>query len=396
MKCISRALAAPGDAWADLHRLTAEAVPEPLPESVETALHKLRPYEGWEVLMRGLMRTSSTSPGDPNPMSWASSTAYWHASALKHILSTAHAAGLSCETFSDLQQTAVLDALEKRLGPKPLAKGLVSANAAGIPIASNATPLPKTWGGLYLRGILCSLRTCLHASKISCSTDLKARIDFHSTADRRPVDERLFSKEVYLTGAAALDAYGRISKAAGYAKGSSIRTGARLLAVAADGAPRRGELGKADRRLVHSNVLAASQEVKVFIPRATSKARRTRILLLRDPRAIRLILDMKHGAGGYELFRQPDGQPFKLEALDYLLRRVTTMAVGKPASYNMLRRANARAQGTTNERSMQLGRSLKSTQTNVIYNTNLVHTANTVLVAARKRARAAAEKAGYV
>lgn len=392
---ISSALAAPGTAATDLLRLEAEAIPEALSERVESALVKLRPYQDWELLMRTLMHTSSDLLSAPNPSVWESTTAFWHATTLRYIIETCQAAGVPADKFHVLQSAEVLDALESRLRPKPSTIASTRRDPADDVQTGNNAPLAKTWGGVYLHGILCSLRTCLHAAKIGSSPDLNARIEFYSTAERRPVEERLFLKETYLAGAAALDAFGRIAQATGRAKGPTIRTGARLLAVAADGSPRRGELGRADRRLVHNNPLAAMPEVKVFIRRATSKARRTRILWLRDPRAIRLMADLREGPGGYQLLRRPNGKPFGLASLDALLRRVTIMAVGQPASYNMLRRANAYAQITTAGRSAQLGRSQKSTQTNAIYHPAMVHNASSGLAAARERARSAAVRAGY-
>jgi hypothetical protein len=392
----STALAPPGTAAADLLRLEAAAVPEPLSQKAERAIRKLRPYEGWEARMESLIRTCSEVPGAPNPSSWEPSTASRHPTVIRYILETCDAAGLPINDFHDLQSLATLDALKARLRPRLMPAEPVQGNTKESPSASNAAPLKQTWGGVYLRGIMCSLQTCLHAAGIASSTELNARIAFYATAERRSVDDRLFLKETYLRGATALDAFGRIAQAAGKASGFNIRTGARLLAVAVDGGPRRGELAQASRRHVHQNALAASPEVKVFIRRATSKAKRTRILWLRDPRAIRLMADLCKGPGGHDLLRKEDGRPISVSMAYILLRRVTVMALGKPASFNILRRANAYAQRTTAGRSVQLGRSLKSTQTDAIYHPDMVCRASAALAAGRARARAAAVRAGYL
>ena len=396
MMARSETLAPSGTAAADLLRLTSEAIPALLPGKVENAVIKLRPYEGWEARMRSLIGTCSAVPGAPNPSSWATDTAMWRLNALRYVLETCHAAGVLCNEFEHLQTLPALDALKARLRPKSSNAEVPQDDIVEPTFDVTTVKAKQTWSGVFLHGIMCSLRTCLYASGIAILSDLNARIVYYSKAERRSVNDRVFLKETYLTGAAALDAFGRIAEAAGHERGGSIRTGARLLAVAADGAPRRAELGRADRRLVHLNQLTAEPEIKVFIRKATSKARRTRILWLRDPRAIRLIEDLCEGPGGHDLLRRKDGQPISLNSADALLRRVTTMALGKPASYNILRRANARAQGTTAGRSIQLGRSLKSTQTNVIYNPDMVCGASATLAMARARARAIAVPGGLL
>ena len=183
--------------------------------------------------------------------------------------------------------------------------------------------------------------------------------------------------------------------------------------------PAAGEAGGVERRLIVSNPLSDRPVTKVFIRSATSKARRPRILWLRDPTAIRLVDRLRsqpdgdeplpridrlpmplarvgRSPGGDQLFRWPDGDPMSTDALAGLLRKVTIMAVGKPASYNMLRRANASAQPTTPGRSAQLGRSSRSTRTNAIYHPGMVHGSHSVLAAGRARARAATVRAGHI
>lgn len=411
-------LAPCGTAAADLARLEAAAVPEPLPAIVERAVGKLRPYEGWERRMRNLLGTTSQNLDDPDPSSWADTTAFKHASSIRAILRTADAAGLACSDFADLQSKAVLDALKGRLvlnrwsaDPEDAERQLIER--------SNASPLGRRWGGIYLAGVLSSLRTCLHALHFHSTAELNADIAYFSKSERRSYDGRMFSKETYLRAAAALDAFGRIAEAIGKSDAARIRTGAALLAIAADGSPRRGEAGGVERQLIVSNPMSDRPETKVYIKSATSKARRPRILWLRDPTAIRLVdrlLSQPDGdepfrridrlpmplacvgrsPGDDQLFRWPNGDPMSTESLAGLLRRVTVMAVGKPACYNMLRRANASAQLTTAGRSAQLGRSSRSTQTNAIYHPGMVHGSHSVLAAGRARARAAAVRAGHI
>ena len=406
-----------GTAAADLARLVAEAVPKSLPAIVEHAVRKLRPYDGWERRMRDLLATTSATPGDPDPSSWADMTAYKNTNSIRAILRTADASGLTCSDFADLQKEAVLDALQARLRKRSSADPENPEWQEAD--RSNASLLPPSWGGVYLAGLLSTLRTCLHGLGIASTPDLNARIAFFSKSERRSFDGRLFHKRTYLRAAAALDAFGRIAEAVGRSDAAKIRTGAALLAITADGSPRRGEAGGIERYLIVQNPMSDSPETKVHIKRATSKARRPRILWLRDPTAIRLLnrlLSQPDGAepavsterlpipfprvgrtpGGDRLFRWPNGDPMSSEVLARLLRKVTIMAVGKPANYNMLRRANAWAQRTTAGRSAQLGRSSSSTQTNAIYNPGMVHESHCVLAAGRARARAAAVRAGYL
>lgn len=387
--------APPGTTAATLRRLEAEAVPAPFPAMVERALRKLHLYPGWEHRMRDLLRTSSLSDRDPNPSGWAATAMRKTVNAMRAVLQTAIAAGLPCADFADLQAPEVLDALERRLVLKRSAEDpcLVETQHA---LPGGKTPLPRTWNGVYLAGNMSSLQTCLHAMRIASSPDLKARIKFYKKSERRSYDDRLFHKETYMRAAAALDAFGRIAQAAGHERGSRLRTGAALLAVAAEGSPRRGELAKSDRTLVVPSPFAERPQTRLFIRGATSKARRPRILWLRHSTAIRLMDDLRAGPGGNELFRRPDGRAYSVSSLDCLLREVTALAVGHPANYNMLRRANARAQDTSAGRSAQLGRSAASTQTNAIYYPGLVHGSHSVLARARAKARKSAVRAGCI
>jgi len=309
---------------------------------------------------------------------------------VRNVLQTADAAGIPVNGFEDLQSTAVLDALDARLvregNTKPKRRLRVEPKG-------NAIPLPATWGGVYLCGNLRALRTILHASGLDASADLNSRIAFYATAEPRSVDHRLFKKETYLAGAAALAAFGRIALACGHVSGQSIRTGARLLAVVVDGSPRRSEMGLADRTLVRDNPLSATPEVKVFVRRETSKPRRTRTLYITDPRAIRLLSELRKGPGDHELFRTPDGTPIGLPRLDAILRRFSTMAVGQPANYNILRRANAEARATTAGRAAILAHADGSLVTDSTYHRTLTQKGVSGLAAARARARAAAERA---
>lgn len=397
MKPADNALAFPGTAAADLDRFDEEEVPPAFPDEVEALLEKLRPFEGWEQRLRALLHKPSKIRGAPNPAGWAGSTIRWHLGTLVRILLSCDAASLPTTSFGDLQTTAALTVLEQRLRRIDTGSQPRDPTPSGVSeMSRNTGELEANWGGVYLCSVLRSLRTCLRAAGISASSDLTSLITFYSEAEARNVNHRLRTKDEYLAGAAVLDAFGRIASASGRRRGTSIRIGARLLAVAADGSPRRAEAGLADRRLVRRNPMAETPEIEIFVRRSTSKARRTRVLCLRDPRAIRLVEELRDGAGGHELFRATDGRPLSLSYLDYLLRRMTIMAVGTPASFNLIRRANALARRTTAERTRQLGHDPDSLIANEIYHPCLAQNGHEAITAARNKVYAAAVSAGYI
>ncbi len=78
--------------------------------------------------------------------------------------------------------------------------------------------------------------------------------------------------------------------------------------------------------------------------------------------------------------------------LDALLRRVTTMAVGRPASDNIVRRANAKARATTAGYAAILAHATGGPVTANTLSTRAHAEGLTGLAGARARARAAAER----
>lgn len=340
--------------------------------------------------MRELLSSAARQVGDPNPDCWAENTAYMHFTTLYHILNTCDVAGVPTDGFADLQAPGALKVLQDRLRPGECKAIKPHPLASGPKRLRNQSAQEASWGGVYICSIFRSLRTMSRAAGVPASARLTALITFYDQAEKRDINHRLVSKEVYLAGAMALDAFGRLAEAAGRSRGSSIRIGARLLAVLAEGSPQRGEAGQADRTLVRLNPMAEQQEVNIFIRRASSKARRGRVLVLRDPRAVHLVGELCQGPGGHELFRAPDGAPLSLPYLDGLLRRVTVMAVGLPASFNLLRRANAAAEKTSEARRAQLGHVSGSNIADEEYHPGLAPIGFAAMTAARARRLAAA------
>ena len=338
--------------------------------------------------MRRLLRTHSAVPGATNPAGWADNTAVLHVNSIRRIITSADAAGLPTDTFDNLRSAEVLDALERRLRGSDRGMGLLHS----ITASSNAGLPERTWGGVYLHSVLRSLRTCLHAAGYPNSPGLTARIKFYAGSKRRDLNHRLCSRNSYLAAAEALDAFGRLAQAAGHSRGNLVCLGACILAVCADGSPRRAEAGLAKRSLTRDNALSEAPEVRIFVPRQNSKSRRPRIIWLTHPTAIRLVEHLRTGPGGDELFRTVEGRPLTLPYMDSLLRRVTILALGLPASYNLLRRANAEAQDTTSGRAAQLAN--QGIMANQVYHPRLVANGCAAMAARRMRMREVAEQAG--
>ena len=387
MMVASRSVAAAGEAWLAVERLNRQYREAPLDPAKEAALTRLEAYPLWQERLRSILKSSAKEHGAPDPANWSENSIRWHVGVSLAVLTTLEAAGLPRSEFSDLQSSAALRALQNRLRPTE-ARADGTTSSAEPDQTLNPPNIGRDWGGVYLGSILRSVRTVGTAIGVRPTLELKRLVTFYSNAERRDVSERLFTREEYLDAAAALDVLGRIMLAAGRTRGASLRTGGQLLALLADGSPRRGEAGQAKRTLVRPNAMTSHASRRLWIPASDSKTRRSRAVMVEDPAAVRLLDKACQGPGGDELFRLPDGSHIALPALDYILRRVTTLAMGVPASSNLLRKANAAAEMTPSARRAQLGHAEE--RMNEIYHPRLASEGVTILANAREQRLAAA------
>ena len=376
------------EAEADLIRLAVERTTRRFSVDVERELLKFRPYSGWEQRMRNLLTRKATNRTGPNPAGWADKTAVRHLKQTRFLLEICDAAGLRIRSFADLTQGDVLKAL-RRCVPSQVAQPDL-----GSLTGSNGPPAGRNWGYVSLGGSLKSLRTVCAAEGIELPPQFRELITFCSDLKhRRDVSARVRSRAAYLRGAAALNAYGRITAASGRRhRGEYLCVGSRLLAVVADGSPRRSEMGKAERLRVHARPLANRPEKHIHIRPETSKTGQSRLLVITDEVALRFLEELQTGPGGKALFRSLKGKSLSLGQLDLMLRTATRLAVGAPASYNILRKANSAAMSTSEERARQLGQSGTSVLADTVYHPGLAEVGRWQMAQARdehtRRARA--------
>ena len=365
---------------ADLLRLAGEISNRPFSVDIECELRKFLPYSGWGQRMRDLLAQTSQRRGAPNPAEWENETAVRHLKQTRYVLEICDAAGLRIDDFDDLLKTEVLEALRGCVSPENAQCG------GGSVTASNHPPAPRHWGYVSLGGSLKSLRTVCAVEGLALPAKFQQLIALCSDLrHRRDVSSRVRSRADYLVGAAALDAYGRITTDSGRRhKGEYFRVGARLLAVTADGSPRRNEIGKAERTRVRARPLANRPEKHIHIRAKTSKVNLPRLLVITDEVALRFLQELQSGPGGTELFRSLNGRPLSLRQLDLRLWTASKLAVGARASYNILRKSNSAAMPTSEERARQLGQSGVSVLADKVYHPKLVEVGRLQMAQARE------------
>lgn len=353
---------------------------------IEANLVKLRPFPGWQKRARFLLGRMSEKLDMPNPAGWETSTACHHLRSLRTTLEVCDSAGIRIVEFVDLLTPEVLTALQQRVA-------IVRDDDRSAALfcemeRSNEPPKKRSWGYPYLGGILRSLRTICIAEGLEIPDDFRAVISFCSDpGHRRDISNRVLPWSRYNAGAQALDAFGRIALATGRErKGERYCLMARVLAIALDGAPRRSEFAYAKRDRVHSNLLAESPESNIHIEAETSKVRTSRILTIDDRFALQSLESAMQGPGGRRLLRTADGEPISPEGLYGLIRSATILAVGVPASFNILRKVNAASLKTQEERRSQLAHAEHSNLADTTYHPDL---------AARGRANLARVRAEY-
>ncbi len=339
---------------------------------IEAELAKLRPFPGWERRAKSLLARMSDEHRAPNPAGWEVSTACNHLKSLRRILEVGDAAGIRIVDFDDLLTAEVLAALHRRVSVANEGDG--GAEPPGSQEGSNESPAERSWGYTYLGGLLRSLRTMCGAAKgLETPAQFRQMIAFCSDLrHRRDVSDRILPWADYMAGAKALEALGRIALATGrQQEGEEYRLMAQALAIALDGAPRRSELGHAKRDRIHANLLADEPELDIYVEAETSKVRRARILTIDDPFALRSLEEAMQGPGGRRLFRTADGEPISPDRLYGLIRSATILAVGVPASFNILRKVNSASLETQEERRFQLGQSERSNLADTTYHPDL-------------------------
>lgn len=339
---------------------------------VEAQLLRLRPFAGWEQRGRFLLVQISDKPGEANPATWENTTKCQNIKTLWVVLSVCEAAGLRVADFEDLLASKVLAALHRRV----CSKG-VDQEAAGSAVStdeSNQPPAERPWGYVYLGTLLRSLRTMVNATTdLETPAEIRQMIAFCSDLrHRRDLSGRILPWADYLAGAKALKAVSRLAFATGrQQEGEEHGLMAQVLSIALNAAARRSEFGHAKRDRIYPNLLADEPEFDIYVEAETSKTRKERILTIDEPFAVRSLEEASQGPGGSHLFRETDGQLLSPSQLYDVVRKATILAVGVPASFNILRKVNTAALETPEARSWQLAHGEGSDLARTTYHPNL-------------------------
>ena len=351
---------------------------------VEAQLARLRPFAGWEEHGRALLNQMSVKLGEANPAGWDNSTRCQKIGTLCVILSVCEAAGVRVADFEDLLASKVLAALHRRVCNEDVDHE--AAKSAASTDDSNHSPSGRPCGYFSLGGLLKSLRTMVNVmTDVEIPAEMRQMIAFCSDLrHRRDLSDRILPWVEYLAGAKALEAVSRLAFATGRQKeGEEYGLMARVLSIALNAAARRSEFAHAKRDRIYPNLMADKPEFDIYVEAKTSKTRRGRILTIDEPFAVRSLEEASQGPGGARLFRQTDGQPLSPSQLYDVLRKATMLAVGVPASFNILRKVNTAALETPEARSWQLAHGEGSDLARTTYHPNLAAQGRAKLARAR-------------
>ena len=185
---------------------------------------------------------------------------------------------------------------------------------------------------------------------------LTPRISYYRGCPRRDQWDDLRSPEEYLQGGLHLAAFADIMAAAGLTRRAHVMLrDAVLLAVGAEVNFRRGEYHKANIESILFEHTPYGQEASLYIDEKACKNRRGRTGLVMDPQAIELLqrylADRKEGA----LFSDFLDARLTKGGFYLALRRAGLLALGVPATANLLRRSGVSSEPSADEKARRIG-----------------------------------------
>ncbi len=233
--------------------------------------------------------------------------------------------------------TSIVDALEAchDAGVEITALTMLAAREAVMAVEAR---VGKRWGAIKASMVLADIRKVVIASGESCPVYLTERQSFLARQSRRDISHRVYPAEDYTRGAAAIGAIGRVMAAVGRRRGRTLLQGAAMLALGSVAHPRRGEYIKLTRGNLRLRTTLDGERV-ASIAINPSKTSVDGATVSDDPRILQLLTPFLDGPASTPLFTNAAGGRLIAEEVAYALVRFGVLAVGQPASANILRRA---------------------------------------------------------
>lgn len=304
--------AAPVVLTARTHELM-KTMPGPVAADFQLAMQQKR-------LGRGFGNPRTSSPG----------TLEKYAKATAYACRACADEGVTLESYADLGGRAALEAMN-RLVEK------------------------RIWLESYLGTLLGSIRV---VSRLLYGQTLPLLLPHISACNRAPRRRRprRGTTEQCLAGAVAIAAVAEVCKVAGQqARSAAFLRDAALLAAAAELSGRRGEYAVSDCATAKRRTAGGKITFQFYWDRSIRKNRKTRIGVVRDPRAMALLEEIADGRKDGPLFRTQDERPTAEWAVYTSICRSTLLALGTESCPTAIRAAGTDGSGDPREMADRIG-----------------------------------------
>lgn len=285
--------------------------------------------------LRVVLRQTPTKAGQMNPLGLADAARQMLLLSVADTCDARAAAGMTTDSLAELGTPGTIDAISARVGPSTL-------------VAEKGC-----WGPIKGGMLLADVRKLVIFVQGSCTPEIGQQQRKWSAQPKRFLDDRVCTPEEYIVGACAIGAVARILRENGYVRGDTLARDAALLALCASAHPRHSELHRLNVGDVRKRVANGMPTLSVTI--RMTKTNRDRIVLIQDPRIVDLVNPLLKADKAAPLFRE-EGSRLDYSSIGVVLDRVGTLATGKSASANIVRRsATLRQSGTAVEVGPKLG-----------------------------------------
>jgi hypothetical protein len=306
-----------------------QAVPlDPLSEALLKTLPKTMAGE-----MATILRLSAKDFCQANPLNYSLASREIALRALVVSSQVCRSAGLTIACLKDLSTTDAVAAIEAQLG---------------VRWRSNTVSM--------LFAVICRMNSFCYGS---CNGLVAERRDLHAGGEKRNLSERVFSPRDYQQGAVALGRIAELFEAATHRRATTMRRGAALLAMASVVHARSSEYARLNVENVNSLYFGPGDECLSVTVKMT-KTNNSRIVNIHDPDIIELLEPLRQAPVGTPFFRSDKGSRLPYTEITHLLQQFGMLAVGQPASANIIRKSGTLGHKTLDERASLLGHGEKS------------------------------------